>query len=130
MFLTLASAFFIHFAGAQDANDQVLLTIDGHKITTSEFNRIYTKNNQNPAFDSVSLSEYMNLFVNYKLKVIEAEWLGYDTVKSFITELKGYVSQLEKPYFSDDSTDEALIKEAYEHMHWDIKASHIFNQMS
>jgi len=109
---------------AQNSNE-VLLTIDGNKITCGEFERIYTKNNKNPSFDSVSLAEYMDLFINFKLKVIEAEELGMDTLKSFKTELKGYRVQLEKPYFTDESVDEQLMKEAYDRMQWDIRASHI-----
>lgn len=112
------------FVSAQ-STDPILLTIDGKAITQSEFERIYTKNNQEPAFDKASLDEYMKLFVNFKLKVIEAEALGMDTLKSFITELKGYRSQLEKPYFTDESADEALIQEAYERMKWNVRASHI-----
>ncbi len=109
---------------AQNSNE-VLLTIDGNKITCGEFERIYTKNNKNPSFDSVSLAEYMDLFINFKLKVIEAEELEMDTLKSFKTELKGYRVQLEKPYFTDESVDEQLMKEAYDRMQWDIRASHI-----
>jgi peptidyl-prolyl cis-trans isomerase SurA len=109
----------------QDAESKILLTIGNRQVSQAEFERIYTKNNQNPAYDSASLSEYMDLFVNYKLKVIEAEALGLDTLKSFISELSGYRSQLEKPYFSDNSTDEALFQEAYDRMQWDIRASHI-----
>ena len=114
---------------AQNNND-ILLTIDGNKITRGEFERIYTKNNKKPSFDSTSLAEYMNLFINFKLKVIEAEELGMDTLKSFKSELRGYKSQLEKPYFTDESVDEQLMKEAYERMQWDIRASHILIRCS
>ncbi len=110
---------------AQNSEQDILLTIDNNKITRAEFERIYTKNNQTPAFDSASLQEYMNLFVNFKLKVIEAETLGMDTINSFKIELKGYRAQLEKPYFTDEDADEALIAEAYEHMKWNVRASHI-----
>jgi len=113
------------FSQAQDAEQNVLLTIDGNKITQAEFERIYTKNNQDPAFDKASLEEYMDLFINFKLKVIEAESLGMDTLKSFVTELKGYRSQLEKPYFTDDSADVVLMQESYERMKWNVRASHL-----
>ncbi len=115
----------IQLIQAQNGKQEILLTIDNNKITRAEFERIYTKNNQTPAFDSASLEEYMKLFVNFKLKVIEAEALGMDTIKSFKAELKGYRYQLEKPYFTDESADEALIKEAYERMKWNVRASHI-----
>jgi peptidyl-prolyl cis-trans isomerase SurA len=120
----LISVSFIQLLKSQDKNDTIL-TIDNKVITRAEFERVYTKNNVNSNFDSTSLNDYMKLFVDFKLKVIEAENLGLDTTESFVRELKGYRVQLEKPYFTDKETDEALIKEAYEHMKWDLKASHI-----
>ncbi|MGD9993889.1 MAG: peptidylprolyl isomerase [Salinivirgaceae bacterium] len=113
------------FLMAQSTVDDILLTIGDKEVTLGEFERIYTKNNQEPAYDKASLEEYMELFVNFKLKVMEAESLGMDTLPAFISELKGYRKQLEKPYFTDDDTDEALIREAYERMKWNIRASHI-----
>ncbi len=110
---------------AQNNESTVLLTIDDKPITQSEFERIYSKNNQEPSFDKASIDEYMNLFVNFKLKVIEAEALGLDTLKSFKTELKGYKQQLEKPYLSDPSADGLLMQEAYDRMKWNVRASHI-----
>jgi peptidyl-prolyl cis-trans isomerase SurA len=121
----LVSICAFQFIVAQNAEQEVLLTIDNQEITRAEFERIYTKNNQDPAFDQASLDEYMRLFINFKLKVIEAEALGMDTLESFVKELSGYRSQLEKPYFTDNSADSALIKEAYERMHFNIRASHI-----
>jgi peptidyl-prolyl cis-trans isomerase SurA len=121
----LVSICAFQFIVAQNAEQEVLLTIDNQEITRAEFERIYTKNNQDPAFDQASLDEYMRLFINFKLKVIEAEALGMDTLESFVKELSGYRSQLEKPYFTDNSADSALIIEAFERMHFNIRASHI-----
>ena len=115
---------------AQNAEQEILLTIDNNQVTRAEFERIYTKNNQTPAFDSTSLNEYMKLFINFKLKVIEAEALGMDTIKSFVSELKGYRAQLEKPYFTDEKADEDLIVEAYERMKWNVRASHLLIKCS
>lgn len=106
-------------------NEQILLNIDSKKITVDEFKRIYTKNNENPKYDEASLNDYMELFVNFKLKVIEAEKQGFDTTKTFKNELKKYRIQLEKPYLTDKKADDELIKEAYQRMKWNIAASHI-----
>lgn len=122
LLLTLGS---FHFLIAQDASNDVLMTIGDKPVTKAEFVRIYTKNNQNPAFDKASLDEYMELFINFKLKVMEAESLKMDTLPAFINELKGYERQLEKPYFTDESADSLLMQEAYERMKWNVHASHI-----
>ena len=112
-------------AVAQTANDDILLTIDNQQISKDEFVRLYQKNNTDLTFDSASLNNYMSLFIDYKLKVLEAEALGMDTTDDFKREFDGYRTQLEKPYFTDPSVDDSLAREAYEHMHWDIRASHI-----
>ena len=60
--------------------DNVVMEIDGKKVTKSEFIQIYLKNNNDPKYDKQSLDEYMELFKKFKLKVAEAEALGYDTI--------------------------------------------------
>jgi len=110
---------------AQNDNDPILITINSEQITQSEFERIYKKNNSDSVIDQESLKEYLELFINFKLKVLEAEKLGLDTLKAFEIELNGYRRQLEKPYLTDNSIDEILFQEAYDRMTKDIKASHI-----
>lgn len=110
---------------AQNADEQVLLTVGDRKVTRCEFERIYQKNNDNASFDSASLSDYMKLFIDYKLKVVEAESLGLDTTMSFKSELNGYRSKLEKPFFTDERVDDSLFHEAYDHLQWCLRASHI-----
>lgn len=118
------------FANANNADSLALLTINGNPISKDEFVRIYTKNNQDPSFDKASLDEYMELFINFKLKVIEAESRGMDTAKKFVQELKGYRYQLEKPYLTSPETDDELIKEAYYRMGFTTKARHILIRCS
>ena len=69
------------------ANDPVLMKINGKPVHKSEFEYIYNKNNSNNALDKKTLNEYVDLFVNFKLKVEEAKAQGIDTTKSFINEL-------------------------------------------
>jgi peptidyl-prolyl cis-trans isomerase SurA len=109
----------------KEKKDKVLLTIDDHKITKSEFERIYRKNNTSTVYDSKTVEEYLELFINYKLKVIEAESLGYDTNKSFIKELNGYREHLIKPYLEDDNIKERYLREAYDRTVTEVNVSHI-----
>ncbi len=111
---------------AQDNKDAVLMTIGNSKVTVSEFENVYHKNNTKEAVnDSKSLNEYVDLYVNFKLKVKEAEELGLDTAKSFIDELNGYRKQLAQPYLTDKDVNEKLLKETYDRLKEDIHASHI-----
>jgi peptidyl-prolyl cis-trans isomerase SurA len=126
----LSSVFvFILFftATSQVKNDEVLMTIAGKPVYVSEFMNIYQKNNvKGESIDKKSLDEYLDLFINFKLKVRQAEELGLDTVTSFRTELNGYREQLAKPYFTDEATIDRLVREAYERESTDLRASHIF----
>lgn len=105
--------------------DPVLMTIDGQDVKVSEFEAVYRKNNKTVEVDRADLEEYLELYINFKLKVREAEMLGMDTIKKFQEELKGYQKQLAKPYLTDKEVTEALIREAYDRMTEDVRASHI-----
>ncbi|MGC8802266.1 MAG: peptidylprolyl isomerase [Bacteroidales bacterium] len=107
-------------------NDPVIVTIGPKKITQSEFVRTYTKNNPDGKFDLKSLNDYMDLFINFKLKVIEAEHLGMDTSASFVSEYNSYREQLAQPYLIDKETEEKLVREVYDRLHYDVHARQIF----
>lgn len=116
---------------AQKNQDDVLMTIAGKPVYVSEFLNIYQKNNvKGEAIDRKSLEEYLDLFINFKLKVREAEELGLDTASAFRNELNGYRDQLAKPYFTDEATLDRLIAEAYERGKFDLRASHIYFKVS
>ncbi|HAN20013.1 MAG TPA: hypothetical protein DCQ24_15265 [Bacteroidales bacterium] len=110
---------------AQDDND-VLITIDNYQVTKDEFLRIYSKNKTNISTGEItSIDEYLKLFINFKLKVIEAEKLRLDTFPDFKNELNGYRNQLARPYLTDNETNEKLIQEAYDRLKTEVRASHI-----
>jgi len=105
--------------------DPVLLTVDRQNISLSEFEAVYKKNNRDEVVDQKDLEDYLELYINFRLKVREAEELGLDTVRKFIEELKGYQKQLAKPYLTDKEVTQNLVKEAYERSLKDVRASHI-----
>lgn len=114
-------------AFAQKAKDTPpLLTIDGEAFSLEEFLYVYNKNNNNTStIDKKSINEYLDLYVNFRLKVKEAEDRGMDTTEAFVNELAGYRNELARPYLTDKSVDENVLKEAYERLQWNIRASHI-----
>ena len=129
----LFSAFLFLFAISSIVaqNDPVLLTIGNEKVTRSEFLAVYNKNNvKEEPLNEENVKEYLELFINYKLKVKEAESLQLDTSKAFINELAGYRRQLAQPYLSNREVTDQLLQEAYDRMKWDIRASHILVKVS
>lgn len=106
---------------------QVLMTIGGITVTKEEFAANYQKNNTNvlDEKDKKTPSEYLDLYVNFKLKVLEAQSLGYDTAQSFIDELGGYRKELSRPYLTDVSFNEEMVHTAYHRTQYERKASHL-----
>jgi len=125
----IASCFlltFITFTNAQSNLDDILFTVDDEPILASEFLRIYNKNLGLVKDESQKdIDEYLKLFVNYKLKIVEARALGFHEKPLYIRELEGYKKQLAKKYLTDHNVTEALVKEAYERISMDVKAKHI-----
>ncbi len=111
---------------AQKKNN-VVVTIGDIPVSTEEFEANYRKNNTNilDEKDRKTPAQYMDLYVNFKLKVIEAQKLGYDTIKSFVDELKGYRAELAKPYLTNVSYNEEMVQNEYYRMQHERKASHI-----
>jgi peptidyl-prolyl cis-trans isomerase SurA len=109
---------------AQDKSAPVL-TVDGEVTTLEEFENIFRKNNRDSSITKQSLDEYMELFVNFKLKVKEARELGLDTVTKFKNELEGYRTQLARPYLTDTDKLNDLVQEAYRNLSQEVHAKHI-----
>jgi len=111
--------------------DKVLFTINGDKVYSSEFSRIYEKNLSlitNPSDKDVA--NYLDLYINYKLKLKEAYDLKMDTVPAYIREFTKYKNQLIQPYLKDENTKTDLVKEAFERLQKEVNASHILVQLA
>lgn len=107
-------------------DNKTLVTIGDETVSVAEFMKTFNKNNAvDNMSDDEAIIEYLDLYINFKLKVMEAKALKMDTIPSFINELAGYRKQLAKPYFIDESVNDALLNEAYERKLIDIHASHI-----
>lgn len=115
-FITLFSA---------NAISQSVLTVGNEEVSLSDFEHIYLKNNRDSVITSEALDEYMDLFIKFKLKVLEAESLGMDEDAEFLRELNGYRKQLARPYMIDNDLLEEIVREAYDRQQEEIRARHI-----
>lgn len=107
-------------------DQRVLITIGQYPVTVAEYMDIYTKNNVGDnIIDKKTPEEYLNLYIDFKLKVLEAEKQKLDTMATFLREFEGYRKQLLAPYFTADEVEKQLEEEAYNHLKEDIRASHI-----
>ncbi len=121
----VATSLFLFQTALWAQKEQVVLTISGEKTTLEEFESTFKKNNRDSVITPAALDSYMELFINFRLKVDEAKKLGMDTVTKFKNELAGYRTQLARPYLVDASMLDGLIEEAYGRMSEEIHGAHI-----
>ncbi|NVK26681.1 MAG: peptidylprolyl isomerase [Flavobacteriia bacterium] len=108
------------------AQDEVLFTVEGEPVTAEEFSYVYNKNKDvGREIDPKTPREYLDLYINFKLKVHEAEALGMDTTRRFVREFGSYSEQLARPYMTVKEVNDQVLREAYNHLAWDVRARHI-----
>ena len=102
-------------AGAATAQDDpTVMTINGQPVARSEFEYSYNKNNAEGVIDKKTVEQYVDLFVNYKLKVAAALEARLDTLTSFKQEFAQYRDQQIRPSFVTDSDVEAEARKVYD----------------
>ena len=120
LFLALAAVSIM-----MSAQSKTLITVNGKPVSADEFLYIYEKNNQAGAVDPKTMDEYLDMFINFKLKVAEAEAQGIDTTEAFKKELKGYRAQATPKYLQDKEAMDSLVEMSWRHMAKDRRAAHI-----
>lgn len=105
-------------------DDPVIMTINGEDVRLSEFQYLYNKNKSQQA-EPVTFDQYVDMFIDYKLKVADAKAAGIDTTKAFKDEFKKFSEDLAYPYLTDSEVNERLVRDAYDRMAEEVKVSHI-----
>ncbi len=105
-------------------NTEPLFTIDSLNVYPDEFMYAYQKSNKNKG-EIEPIEEYLDLYIDFKLKVTEAKAKGIDTTKAYKNELNGYLEEIKKPYLTAEKVNKALVKETYNRLQQEINASHI-----
>jgi peptidyl-prolyl cis-trans isomerase SurA len=102
-------------------------TLGTYRVPASEFGYVYKKNNGTaPDFGTrQSVTDYLTLYTNFRLKVLDAEKRGLDTTQAFRRELDGYRQQLAQPYLTEKGVTDQLVREAYSRMSQEVNAAHI-----
>jgi len=125
LFFLLVSFFSISISAQINDND-VLFTVDNDKVLASEFIRVYNKNLDLVKDESQKdIDNYLELFINYKLKLQEAKKLGFNEKPEYIRELSNYRKQLAKNFLTDSQATEELVKEAYDRVSYEVNAGHV-----
>jgi peptidyl-prolyl cis-trans isomerase SurA len=113
-------------------SESVLFTSANDTVFADDFLYVFRKNRmvdstvaRKPESTEQAMKEYLDLYVNFRLKVKAAEEAGLDQKESFKQELAQYREQLAKPYLIENRVTEQLIEDAYERMKQEVRASHI-----
>lgn len=97
------------------AQNPVLMTVNGKDVTRAEFEYAYNKNNNvEGAVEQKTIDEYVDMFINYKLKVAEAESLHLDTLSSFQEEFRTYRDMQLTPHLVDQAFIDSVAKSLYD----------------
>ena len=96
------------------AEDPIVMTVNGQPVPRSEFEYSYNKNNSEGVIDKKNIDEYVDLFINYKLKVAAAIDAHYDTLTSFKKEFAQYRDQQVLPMLVTDADMEAEAHKIYD----------------
>ena len=101
--ITILLVFFLSAVTLMAQSDPVIMTVNGVPVLRSEFEYSYNKNNSDGVLDRKSIDEYVDLFVNYKLKVVAALDAHLDTLTSFKQEFATYRDQQIRPTLVTDA---------------------------
>ena len=119
-------AFFLLLFAANSfgsSQDDVLLIVHDREITRNEFLYHFQKNNQE--INQQNITEYLESFVNFQLKLAEAREERLHQNRGFKNELLEYRLILAAPYFTDKEKERELAREAYERLKFEVSASYI-----
>ena len=114
MRLKTLAALLAFSAAAFAQTDPTIMTINGVPVSRSEFEYSFNKNNSEGVIDKKSVEEYVDLFINYKLKVAAAIDEGLDTLTSYKTEFAQYRDQQVRPSFITDKDIEEEAERIYQ----------------
>jgi peptidyl-prolyl cis-trans isomerase SurA len=109
------------------SGDQPVFLVNNKSVTVNEFVYLYKKNHQpkKAEYTREKMEEYLDLFINFKLKVAEAMKRGLDTTAVFKKEFNTYHEELRKPYLPDAGLVDSLVALTYDRLKEEINASHI-----
>lgn len=111
---------------AHQGNGQVLFTLGKHPVTVAAFKQSFEKNNPDSTKSQSAFQDYLNLYINFKLKVKAAYDLKMDTLPNQIADRLAFEEQIKPIHMMDPATLDELINEAIEHSKEAIELSHIF----
>src|SRR5258706_1250333 len=115
------------FCFAFTASSQTIFTYGKYAADAKDFLRAYNKNNSQPVANKAkAIRDYLDLYINSRLKIQEAHDRSYDTLPQIKSEVENLRAKIIENYMSDPDAINRLTKEAFQRSLKDIHAGHIF----
>lgn len=105
---------------------QTLINYGKYTVDKEEFNRAFNKNNVNVTNRRQAMTEYLELYTRFKLKVRAAFDQKLDTLPAQLQEVYNYRRQLAENFMNSDNSMDALIDEALKRAQTDLRVSQVF----
>lgn len=99
----------------QAKTDPVLMKVGDSDVKLSEFLYLFNKNKSQQQ-EPLTTRQYLNLFTDYKLKVLAAHDAGLDTTPQFLSDIRNYTVELTQPYMVDTLAADSLRRLTYARM--------------
>ncbi|MGA7304954.1 MAG: hypothetical protein WBW88_08770, partial [Rhodothermales bacterium] len=107
----------------------VVARFAGQELTVPEFEKRYERSvggNAAAAQDSMAdYEDFLQRYVDFRLKVIEAKSVGLDKNPEIVQEIGQYKDQLARPYLVDQEVVDGLVHNLYDRQQEEVSASHI-----
>ncbi|HEX2605959.1 MAG TPA: peptidylprolyl isomerase, partial [Flavisolibacter sp.] len=107
------------------ATSQTLFYYGKDSVSVNEFLKAYHKNNTGPKSPK-AFSNYLDLYINSRLKIKEAQSLGYDTLPQIVSDIAGLRQQILPAYLNDKESIDKMANEAFLRSQKDIHLAHLF----
>lgn len=111
---------------AYGQSDPVVMKINGKDVHKSDFEYAYQKVNADLSGNKQSVDEFLESFIDFKLKIAEAESLQLDKDPLFVKEYTNYVEQVQKPYITDSVSAVTVARKIYDRLSQNIQLGQLF----
>ncbi|MFO7447369.1 MAG: peptidylprolyl isomerase [Ignavibacteriaceae bacterium] len=128
-YLLLLSFAFLLVSCSPKQSEIVVAEYGGKEILMKEFEDAYAKSAGGYEIaekDSLSrLKSFLDLYVNFKMKLRDAEVRGYDQDPALQAELLDYKKRVGTTYLIEKEIVEPGVRDLYEKRKWELRVSHL-----
>lgn len=130
----IISIFNIQPSTSHAQDNPVVMEVGGTEIRQAEFmkdfmntvgNGLNAKSGVTAAEKREALDEYVDLYANFRAKVLDAKSMEMDKESSLLSELGRYRKELAAPYLIDSTVFRSIVEQAYDRNRYTLHAAHI-----